>query len=72
MFYGAGGVESGFNHVEPDQYDPRLLRVTGKFKKLQVYQVPLDLDSLNSTDVFVLDGGLSLFQYNGDKCMSLV
>ena len=45
----SGGVESGFNHVEPETYDPRLLKVAGKFKKLQVYQVKLELDSLNST-----------------------
>lgn len=61
-------MESGFNHVEPDQYEPRLLKVNGRFKKVQVYQVALDLNSMNSTDVFVLDGGLSLYQYNGDKC----
>ncbi len=63
----SGGVESGFNHVEPEQYEPRLLRVVGKFKKMQAYQVKLERDSLNATDVFVLDGGLKLFQYNGDK-----
>eukprot|EP00484_Ammonia_sp_Unknown_P031045 CAMPEP_0197027420 /NCGR_PEP_ID=MMETSP1384-20130603/7325_1 /TAXON_ID=29189 /ORGANISM="Ammonia sp." /LENGTH=477 /DNA_ID=CAMNT_0042456257 /DNA_START=47 /DNA_END=1480 /DNA_ORIENTATION=+ len=64
----SGGVDSGFNHVEPESYDPRLLKVVGKFKKVQVYQVKLKIDSLNSTDVFVLDAGLKLYQYNGDKC----
>ena len=63
-----GGVETGFNHVEPEEYEPRLLKVAGKFKKMQVYQVKLESDSLNSTDVFVLDGGLKIYQYNGDKC----
>eukprot|EP01083_Nonionella_stella_P128445 389243_1 len=64
----SGGVESGFNHVEPTQYQPRLLKVAGKCKKIQVYQVKMEVNSLNSTDVFILDGGLKIYQYNGDKC----
>eukprot|EP01083_Nonionella_stella_P277228 942465_1 len=64
----SGGVESGFNHVEPESYDPRLLKVVVKFKKVQVYQVKLESNSLNSVDVFILDGGLKIYQYNADKC----
>eukprot|EP01083_Nonionella_stella_P165002 547826_1 len=64
----SGGVESGFNHVEPESYEPRLLKVTGKCKKIQVYQVKMEVNALNSTDVFILDGGLKVYQYNGDKC----
>jgi len=60
-----GGVDSGFNHVEPESYQPRLLHCKGKFKKIQVKQVPLDISSLNSGDVFVLDMGTSLYQFNG-------
>ena len=33
-----GGVESGFNHVKPEQYEPRLLWVKGKKGKLRVLQ----------------------------------
>eukprot|EP01084_Bolivina_argentea_P219470 372226_1 len=28
----------------------------------------MEVNSLNSTDVFILDGGLKIYQYNGDKC----
>lgn len=62
-----GGVETGFNHVKAENYEPRLLKVAGKFKKMQVYEVKLESKSLNCTDVFILDGGLKLYQYNGTK-----
>ena len=60
-----GGVESGFNHVKPKEYKPRLLHVCGFGKKVQVYEVPLKPESLNNSDCFVLDAGLQLFQFNG-------
>jgi gelsolin len=59
-----GGVESGFRHVEPEKYRPRLLHIKGK-KKVRVTEVELSGASLNSGDVFVLDNGLELFQWNG-------
>jgi gelsolin len=61
----AGGVESGFNHVKPTEYKPRLLHVTGFKQKVQVYEVPLSVNSLNDSDCFVLDNGLTIFQFNG-------
>lgn len=62
----AGGIESGFNHVAPEAYEPRLLHVKGK-KKVRSKQVPLSCDSLNQGDVFILDNGLELIQWNGDS-----
>jgi len=62
-----GGVESGFNHVEPETYEPRLLHVKGKGESVSVRQVPLALTSLNSGDVFILDTGLILYQFNGSR-----
>jgi len=59
-----GGIESGFNHVEPEKYQPRLLHFKGK-KKVRTTQVDLVRQSLNSSDVFVLDLGLKIFQFNG-------
>lgn len=59
-----GGIESGFNHVEPEKFEPRLLQMKGK-KKVRVSQVPLTWESLNSGDVFILDCGLDLYQWNG-------
>jgi gelsolin len=61
-----GGIESGFNHVKPAEYEPRLLQLKGK-RLVRVSQVSLCSDSLNSGDVFVLDGGLGVFQWNGSK-----
>jgi gelsolin len=61
-----GGVDSGFRHVEPEKYKPRLLHLKGK-KKVRVTEVELSYKSLNSGDVFVLDKGLDLYQFNGSK-----
>jgi gelsolin len=63
----AGGVESGFNHVKPNEYKPRLLHITGFKQKVQVYEQKLSVDSLNNCDCFVLDNGLAIYQFNGVK-----
>ena len=34
---------------------------------MQVYQVPIKAESLNNSDCFVLDAGLKIFQFNGEK-----
>jgi len=62
----SGGMESGFKHVKPEEYKPRLLHLKGK-KKVRVTQVDLDRASLNSGDSFVLDNGLAIYQWNGKK-----
>jgi len=59
-----GGVDSGFKHVEPEKYTARLLHLKGK-KKVRVTQVDMTPASLNSGDVLVIDGGLSIYQWNG-------
>jgi len=61
-----GGVDSGFKHVEPEKYKPRLLHLKGK-KKVRVTEVELSYKSLNSGDVFILDKGLDIYQWNGSK-----
>jgi len=65
VFVLEGGVDSGFFHVEPENYPPRLLQVKGVFKHVHTRQVPLSLDSLNNGDVFILDMGKRIFQWNG-------
>jgi len=60
----AGGIESGFHNVKPEEYKPRLLHIKGK-RQVRVTQVPLSSSSLNDGDVFVLDNGLQLYQWNG-------
>lgn len=61
-----GGVDSGFKHVEPEKYQPRLLHLKGR-KRVRVTQVDLTVKSMNSGDVFILDMGLKVFQFNGRK-----
>jgi gelsolin len=58
-----GGVETGFHHVEPEKYQPRLLHIKGKLNKTIVRQVPANTDSLNQGDVFILDVGLKLYTF---------
>lgn len=62
--YMTGGVASGFRSVEPDAYEPRLLHLKGK-RKVRAIPVELSWRSLNEGDVFILDHGLTIFQYNG-------
>jgi len=62
-----GGVDSGFKHVTPEAFRPRLLWIKGK-KNVRVIEVPIKTCSLNSGDVFVLDCGLNLYQYQGKAC----
>jgi gelsolin len=61
-----GGVDSGFRHVEPEKYRARLLHIKGK-RKVRVTEVELSHKSLNSGDVFILDAGLKILQWNGSK-----
>jgi len=61
-----GGVETGFHHVELQKYTPRLLHLKGR-KHVRVFEVPLHHTSLNSGDVFILDAGNVVIQWNGNK-----
>ncbi|KAJ3059978.1 hypothetical protein HK102_009732 [Quaeritorhiza haematococci] len=67
----SGGVASGFKHVTPETYTPRLLHIhANKYNKsspggLIIREVPLSYKSLNSGDVFVYDGGRVIMQWNG-------
>jgi len=61
-----GGVETGFRHVEAEKYRTRLLHLKGK-RHIRVHEVPLTFASLNSGDVFILDAGKVVIQWNGSK-----
>jgi gelsolin len=61
-----GGVDSGFKHVEPEKYTPRLLHLKGT-KKVRTTEVPLKVESLNSGDVFILDNGLNIYKWEGKQ-----
>ena len=62
--YKAGGVASGFAHVDRDSYPTRLLHCKGK-RTVRCHEVAVSSASLNTGDVFILDVGLTLFVWNG-------
>jgi len=60
-----GGIDSGFRHVEAEKYRHRLLHIKGTIKQTVIREVPLIHESLNSGDVFILDQGLDIYQFQG-------
>nr|Q8MPM1.1 RecName: Full=Gelsolin-like protein 2; AltName: Full=Actin-modulator; Short=EWAM-P2 [Lumbricus terrestris]ATE46281.1 actin-modulating protein EWAM-P2 [Lumbricus terrestris]CAD43405.1 gelsolin-like protein [Lumbricus terrestris] len=60
-----GGAEMGFNNVKPEEYKARLLHFSGLKKHIVVKEVPLCPQRLKSDDVFILDLGRTLYQWNG-------
>jgi len=66
-----GGIDSGFHHVKPEEYKPRLLHIRGQKKHILVTEVPLSHSSLNSGDSFVLDAGLNIYTWLGKSAGAL-
>ncbi|KAJ0023685.1 hypothetical protein NQD34_003584 [Periophthalmus magnuspinnatus] len=67
IIYKKGGVASGMRHVETNTYDiKRLLQVKGK-KRVCAKEVDMSWESFNSGDVFLLDLGQTIVQWNGPK-----
>lgn len=62
-----GGADTGFRHVTPTEYRTRLLQVFGKGRNLAIREVPLSKKSINSDDVFILDAGTTVWQFNGNN-----
>lgn len=62
-----GGIESGFNHVTPKEYKPRLLHVKGTKTSMRVREVTLSVASMNHGDVYILDAGLDIVEWHGDN-----
>jgi len=62
--YLPGGIESGFRHVEPKFVEPKLMLVKGK-RYPRVHVVPMQADSINEGDVFVLDMGENIYYWAG-------
>jgi len=63
--YLAGGAESGFRHVTPDSYTHRLLHISGSKKNVEVKEVVLSKNSVKPGDIYILDLGTELIQWNG-------
>lgn len=63
-----GGCDSGFRHVKPEEYKLRLLHFQKVKRNIVVKEVAPYHQNLNSGDVFILDNGLEIFQWNGKTC----
>lgn len=61
-----GGCDTGFRRTGPDGYKMRLFHIVGERKQISVTQVPFKKGNLNSEDVFVIDCGLRIYQFNGE------
>lgn len=65
IIYKKGGVASGMKHVDTNTYDvKRLLHVKGK-RNVTATEVELNWNSFNLGDVFLLDLGRVIVQWNG-------
>ncbi|XP_032994354.1 advillin [Lacerta agilis] len=65
LIYKKGGVASGLNHVETNVHNvKRLLHVKGK-RNVTAAEVEMSWDSFNVGDVFLLDLGKVIVQWNG-------
>lgn len=61
----AGGIETGFRHVKPESYKPRLLHIKGTKKNVTAMEVPMNHTSLNEGDAFLLDHGMKVYIWQG-------
>uniref|UniRef100_A0A674GUR0 Villin-1 n=1 Tax=Taeniopygia guttata TaxID=59729 RepID=A0A674GUR0_TAEGU len=67
LVYKKGGVASGMKHVETNTYNvQRLLHVKGK-KNVVAGEVEMSWKSFNRGDVFLLDLGQLIIQWNGPE-----
>ncbi|XP_061613476.1 villin-1 isoform X1 [Phyllopteryx taeniolatus] len=67
IIYKKGGVASGFDHVETNAYNVlRLLHVKGR-KHVTASEVEVSWKSFNTGDIFLLDMGKVIVQWNGEK-----
>ncbi|XP_053268034.1 villin-1 isoform X1 [Pleuronectes platessa] len=67
LIYKKGGVASGFNHVDTNAYNVlRLLHVKGR-KHVTAREVEVSWKSFNNGDIFLLDMGKAIVQWNGPQ-----
>lgn len=65
IVYMEGGVATGFRHVERGKYEPRFFIVKKVGRRTEVKQIPMRYKNVNSGDVFIMDLGLTIYQFNG-------
>ncbi|XP_033746054.1 gelsolin-like protein 2 [Pecten maximus] len=61
----SGGYASGFRHVEPIEYKPRLFCIQCKDRSTVAFEVKFCKNSITSDDIFIFDSGSQLVQLNG-------
>ncbi|XP_069559559.1 LOW QUALITY PROTEIN: villin-1 [Brachyistius frenatus] len=67
LIYKKGGVASGFQHVDTNVYNVlRLLHVKGR-KHVTATEVDMSWSSFNNGDIFLLDMGKAIVQWNGPQ-----
>lgn len=64
--YVKGGIASGFNHVDTENYAPRLLQCKGA-RTVRVITVPFSNKSITKGDVYILDIKHKIYVFNGPK-----
>lgn len=67
MQYLAGGIESGFRKVKPEEYKPRLLQIRKTKGTIKQLEVPCKCSSMNHGDCFILDIGLDIIAWYGKE-----
>ncbi|XP_068599081.1 advillin [Brachionichthys hirsutus] len=68
VIYKKGGVASGMRHIKTNACDvKRLLHVKGR-KRVTAKEVEMSWNSFNLGDVFLLDIGSTIVQWNGPNC----
>ncbi|XP_056868719.1 villin-1 isoform X2 [Takifugu flavidus] len=67
LIYKKGGVASGFQHVDTNAYSVlRLLHIKGR-KHVTATEVEVSWNSFNNGDIFLLDLGKAIVQWNGPQ-----
>ncbi|XP_070841659.1 villin-1 [Chaetodon trifascialis] len=67
LIYKKGGVASGLDHVDSNAYNVlRLLHVKGR-KHVTAREVEVSWNSFNNGDIFLLDMGKAIVQWNGPQ-----
>jgi len=63
--YLKGGVASGFRHVEEEVHVVKMYQIKGSDGDFMIVELELTRNSMNEGDVFVLDAGDVIYQWNG-------
>uniref|UniRef100_A0A0B7B4N1 Actin-modulator n=1 Tax=Arion vulgaris TaxID=1028688 RepID=A0A0B7B4N1_9EUPU len=62
-----GGCATGFRHVPPEQYEGRLFHFgRDKSGHIACKEIPRVASLVSDDDVYILDLGLTIYQYNGE------